>query len=97
VHAEKRSTTTTPLQKLFMLNSPFVLTQAKALAARVAPIKGEKARIRKIYELLFARGPRTEEVDVALHFLRQPTKTEMNRWEQFAQALLVSNEMLYVD
>src|SRR5262249_32611338 len=35
VHAEKRSATTTPMQKLFVLNSPFMLARAKALAARV--------------------------------------------------------------
>jgi len=36
VHAEWRSVTSTPMQKLFVLNGPFVLAQAKALAARTA-------------------------------------------------------------
>src|SRR5262249_48285781 len=31
VHAEKRSVTSTPTQKLFMLNSPFMLARARAL------------------------------------------------------------------
>ncbi len=36
VHAAMRSRTTTPLQKLFVLNSPFLVTQADALARRLA-------------------------------------------------------------
>src|SRR6185436_19723364 len=41
VHAEKRSNTTTAMQKLFALNSPFMLSRAKTVAARVN--EGSKA------------------------------------------------------
>jgi hypothetical protein len=34
---------------------------------------------------------------LALEFLAKPAAPEMTRWEQYAQLLLVSNEMLYVD
>ena len=36
-HSERRARTTTPLQKLFVLNSPFMLRQAEALADRTWP------------------------------------------------------------
>jgi hypothetical protein len=36
-------------------------------------------------------------VKLALEFLRKPGTPEMTRWEQYAQLLLASNEMLYVD
>ena len=60
VHAEKRSVTTTPTQKLFMLNSPFVLERAKALAARIvegdACCRGRGGAQMRI-SLLFGREP----------------------------------------
>jgi hypothetical protein len=99
VHAEKRATTTTAVQKLYALNSPFVIARAKALAKRLTedPAERDEKRIRRAYELLFAREPDRNEVKLALAFLEKPAGEGPARWEQYAQALLVSNEMLYVD
>ena len=99
VHAEKRSVTTTASQKLFMLNSPFMLSQARALAARLNAnlAESDKTRVRRAYGLLFGRVPEVRELKLALEFLRKPGTPEMTRWEQYAQLLLASNEMLYVD
>jgi hypothetical protein len=99
VHAEKRSVSTTATQKLFMLNSPFVLAQAKALAQRLAPAtdSSQGDRIQRVYELLFSRPPTASEVNLAVAFLRKSDCAAMTRWEQYAQLLLISNEMLYVD
>ena len=99
VHAEKRSATTTPMQKLFVLNSPFMIARASALAARVKreTVGNDAARIERAYQLLFGRAPDRAERAAALEFLRKPDEGPMTRWEQFAQVLLASNEMLYVD
>jgi len=99
VHAEKRATTTTAMQKLFMLNSPFMIGRAKALAVRVTGDRKatDRVRVEKAYALLFAREPEREEMKLALEFLRQPESNTMTRWEQYAQMLLASNEMMYVD
>jgi hypothetical protein len=99
VHAEKRSVSTTATQKLFMLNSPFVLTEAKVLAQRVAASVGPSTedRIHRLYELLFSRQPSASEMNVTLAFLGKSDCAAMSRWEQYAQLLLISNEMLYVD
>ena len=99
VHAERRSVTTTATQKLFMLNSPFVQKQASALAARLnEDAKASNGgRVRHAYLLLFGREPEKGEVKLALDFLGKPPAPEMTRWEQYAQLLLASNEMLYVD
>ena len=35
VHADRRVETTTPLQKMFVLNSPFMVDQASALSGRL--------------------------------------------------------------
>ena len=99
VHAESRSSTNTPTQKLFVLNSPFMIRQAKALAARLAseiPL-GDRSRVTRAYQVLFARNPEPQEIELALAFLAQPTDSDLSRWEQYAQVLLASNELLYVD
>lgn len=99
VHAARRSTSTTPTQKLFIMNSPFMITQARALARRLQKSAGDDtARIRQAYALLFSREPGADEITLAREFLQQTSSDSgMNGWEQLAQALLATNEMLYVD
>ena len=99
VHAEKRSATTTPMQKLFVLNSPFMIARASALAARVKreAADNEAAWIERAYQLVFGRAPDRAERAATREFLRKRDEGPMTRWEQFAQVLLASNEMLYVD
>lgn len=99
VHAARRSSSTTPTQKLFLINSAFMIGQAKALATRIQHSAADEAsRIRNTYALLFAREPLAEEVAVAQAFLQEtPTDSTLTGWEQLAQALLATNEMLYVD
>lgn len=99
VHAARRSTSTTPTQKLYVMNSPFIIEQSKQLARRIQQSGADDAaRIRHAYILLFAREPEAEELAIAREFLQQPaTEAGPNAWEQLAQALLATNEMLYVD
>jgi hypothetical protein len=94
VHAEKRSTTTTAMQKLFALNSPFILDCAKSLAARVtSEASNSEKQIRRAYQLLFAREPDKDELKLGREFLAK----RPDAWNEYAQALMISNEMLYVD
>jgi hypothetical protein len=96
VHAEKRSTTTTAMQKLFALNSPFVLDCAKSLATRVTTeSKGRDAQVRHAHRLLFGREPDATELKLGVEFLKGANSAD--RWEEYAHALMISNEMLYVD
>jgi hypothetical protein len=100
VHAEKRSGTNTATQKLFMLNSPFMIEQSKAFAARLArEAPDDPARVKLAFKLLFSREPDADELAMAKDFLSRPDSQAqgMTRWEQYAQVLLVSNEALYVD
>jgi len=101
VHAEKRSVTTTPMQKLFLLNNPFMMERAKSLVRRVEQTgaRSDRQKIAHAYEILFAREPERSELNLALAYLRKPVAavTELSRWEQYAQMLLASNEMFYVD
>jgi hypothetical protein len=99
VHAEKRAITTTPMQKLFMLNSPLMQEQARDLAARLTAITGvsETTRVQRAYRLLYGRNPLPEELSLAVDYLQKPDAQGMSRWDRYAQVLLVSNEMLYID
>jgi hypothetical protein len=94
VHAEKRASTTTAMQKLFQMNSEFVTARAKALAELM---DHDEPRVVHVYSTLFNRHPDSDEVQLAHAFLEKPSNSHLTRWEQFCQSLLMSNEFLYVD
>ena len=100
VTADKRTVTTVPQQQLFALNSAFMVSQAQAFAARIEKMGASDAdRVTAAYRLAFGRSPEKAESDLALRFLQLPNKTDdkLTRWQQYAQVLLASNEMMYVD
>jgi len=100
VTAASRVVTTVPQQQLFALNSEFMIAQAKAFAARVEKLgKTDEERIAAAYRIAFGRAPEQQEVKLALRFLLLPPRTDdkLTRWQQYAQVLLASNEMMYVD
>ncbi len=87
--SESRMRTNVPPQRLFLMNSPFVEEQAKALASR---LHGEnEARIRDAYRLVYGRDPNEKEVNLGVEFLRE------GAWTQYARVLLTSNEFLFVN
>ena len=104
ITSDRRASTTVPLQQLFVLNSDFMTRQARSLAlhlVRDVPAGGA-ARIRRAYELLFARAPTSEEVAVGVEFLEQvksagKAESNLSGWEQYALGLLASNEFTYID
>jgi hypothetical protein len=57
----------------------------------------DKSRIDLAYRLLFSREPDDTERALALAFLNKSSNSDQPRWEQYAQLLLASNELLYVD
>jgi hypothetical protein len=102
VSAERRAETTTPLQKLFVLNSPFMLVQAKALADRLhrevddETSEGDRKQIERAYRLLYGRPPAEAEVELGLAYLAGGSDRAA-RWRQYAHVLLAANEMMFVD
>jgi hypothetical protein len=99
-HSPGRLPTTTPLQQLFVLNSPFVQQQAASLARRLkaeAPGSIEE-RVRRAYLLLYGRAATEGQVRLAVEFLHAKKPAEADAlWQQYAQVLLGSNEFLFVD
>lgn len=100
----RRSQTSVPQQALFMMNSPFVVEQAKALIARddVAAQTDFAARIVALYRILFAREPADDEVQIGRRFVGIAEQTaspdaKLSPWEQYAQLLLFTNEFMFID
>lgn len=92
-HSPARPETSTPLQQLFSLNSPFVIERSKALANRLttAETKAE-SRVDLAYRLLFQREPTASERSLGLEFLSSGEPLE-----RYTQVLLTGNEFLYLD
>ncbi len=104
ITSERRGETTVPQQQLFVLNSPFVVDAAKALAARVQKESAsDETRVQRAFLLTFGRPPSEDEVRLAVAFLSgQDSSAEqqanrLTRWERLAQVLIGSNEFMYVD
>jgi len=99
-HSPQRFQTTVPQQALFLLNSPFVQDQAKALAARkeIADAKTVPAKATALYRLALGRNPTADEVALATEFVaNDDPKAAFGHWPQLAQVLLLSNEFAFVD
>ncbi len=89
LHSPNRAETTTPIQKLFLMNHPIVVERAKALASKMTGSPEES--IDKGYQLLFGRSPLPEEKSLGLNYLKE------NQLDDYAQALLSSNEFGWLD
>jgi hypothetical protein len=78
VSTPMRPETTVPQQALFAMNSPLVVEQARALAARaeVAQASDTAARIQALYGLIFARAADADEIAVGMKFLDSPPVSE---------------------
>jgi hypothetical protein len=101
--AERRPFTTVPQQALFGMNAPFMMEQAKALAARpqVAGAATPEAKVAALVRLTLARAAAPEEVDAAVRFIRaaeaSSERSQLTPWQQYAQVLLMTNEFVFVD
>jgi len=67
--AEKRFTTSVPLQRLFFMNSDFMQQQAERLAKKIINEPDNPARIQKAYRLIFGRPANDEELKAGLAFI----------------------------
>src|SRR5205085_5646157 len=78
--AEKRFTTSVPLQRLFLMNSDFMQQQAELLARRVIHEQDNTTRVQKAYRLVFGRAATDGEVKAGLSFLStEPLKAYEER------------------
>jgi mono/diheme cytochrome c family protein len=103
--SEQRFSSNVPLQQLYFMNNPFVYKQASVLAERVHSEPTDDARITKAYEYLFQRKPTADELQLGRKFLSTtPEKPGYNvngepitAWDEYARALLSSNEFQFMN
>jgi Protein of unknown function (DUF1553) len=93
----RRVTTTTAPQALFLLNGPFARDAARKLIAspRIQKITTTPDRIDELFRVVSGRIPDAEERAWAEQFIGR--KGPGDRWVDLAQALLMSNEFMFID
>jgi hypothetical protein len=91
--APKRPRSTTPLQALSLLNSPFVVEQAALFAVRLRREAGDEARsqVRWAFELAFSRRASEREESAALDLV------QAHGLEAFCRALFNASEFLFLN
>jgi hypothetical protein len=101
---ERRPRTTVPQQALFAMNSPFVMEQARALAAdsQITSAIEPDQRVEALFGRVLGRLPTESEVSSAVRFVHNaeqeaPPENGLTAWEQLEQVLLMSNEAMFVD
>ena len=108
ITSDARVETTVPIQQLFVLNSEFMIANARAVAARLkkpAPAgirEADDELIQRAYWLCFGRPATERERILGLYYLRGADGTpsrqaDMSRSERYAQALLATSEFLFID
>ncbi|AGA26110.1 PSD1 and planctomycete cytochrome C domain-containing protein [Singulisphaera acidiphila] len=67
----RRYVTTVPQQALFLMNSPFVIDQARQLATTTGALPDPETRIRDLYRRIYGRSPELAELSRGLRFVNQ--------------------------
>ena len=87
--APQRNLTTSPLQQLFVMNSPFMQERAADLVKVVDSHPDVQSKIREMYNRALDRQPTPKELDLALSYLNTGSL------QDYAQALLATNEVIF--
>ncbi|MEI8281534.1 MAG: DUF1553 domain-containing protein, partial [Armatimonadota bacterium] len=79
ITSSRRFTTTVPQQALFFMNAPISVDQAKAVAQQKAiqTATDDGQRIRRLYQLLFARLPDASELAAGMNYLKKGSQTKV--------------------
>jgi hypothetical protein len=104
----ERQVSTTAIQALWMMNDPFVHTQAKHLAERIMKAASDTPRrVNEAYLLAFGRSATPQEQKLAQEFLAQsrgelkacdaPGDQDTAALASLMRVLLSSNEFIFVD
>ena len=99
-HCPRRYRNTVPLQALYLMNSAFVLDQARKLTRRsgFADVTEFRSKLDFLFRSIFQRDPSQVEIREAMAYLNlAPADRRENSWAEYAQVLLLSNEFRFVD
>lgn len=101
-HVASREPTTTPLQELFVLNSPFLRQQSVALARRLLAAKGTDPaeQIQLVNSWVFGAEATAKEVADAREYLAAAIAdgaSQEEAWTELAQVLLGSSALQFAE
>jgi len=97
----QREETTVPAQALYLMNSPFVVEQARSTTTRLLALKDldDAGRIDHAYRLLYSRPASSQDKERALKYLTD-AKADFAKpadlWASLVQAMLASAEFRYI-
>jgi len=96
----KREDTNVPDQALYLLNNPFVITQANAMAGRLQEeMKPGRDQIALAFAIAYGRAATSDEINAAINFTRR--FEDETSWSSslaaFCQSLLISAEFRYLN
>jgi len=94
---DKRTEATVAPQALYLMNHPFVMARAGAMTKKLmTDADGNfEGRINWLYEHLYSRNPRPEEIQIAFRILGP--SPDARAYESLAVVLLCANEFMYLD
>jgi hypothetical protein len=99
--AGRRNISTVPTQALYLLNSPFVMTQARHTAERLLESEemDDARRLDIAYRNALGRLPSERERQIALGYLRGAETSEQRAaaWERLCQTLFACVDFRYVN
>jgi hypothetical protein len=106
---DSRGQSVTPVQALFLMNSPFMHEQSDRFAGRVEPASATlRGQIDYAFRLAYGRAPRLDEIREAQDYLRRTrlelqasgaplTQLDQKALASYLRVVMSSNEFLYVD
>ena len=98
----RRDTTNVPGQSLALLNDPFVIEQARQLAAHILQAEsGATARLQQMFTRVLGRSPQSTEQTASHAYLAELSKAhgpahELQVWGDFAQSLFNLKEFIFL-
>ena len=99
-HSEGRLLTTTPLQQLYLLNSPFLQQQAERTARNVLDqrLPGVNVIAQELFRGILLRDPTTDELREALSLVQSKEGVVPDEgWSFLAHSLFATNEFLFAE
>jgi hypothetical protein len=101
LHVERRTISTVAPQALYLMNHPWVMEQAQAVARRreVAALADPTARIAMLHRLIYGRPASESEIALGRGFIAAAPRgpAAETAWDLYAHALFMTNEFLFVD
>ena len=96
IHSSSRDETITPAQKLYFINSEFVIERSKKISLAITSDDINESVI-KMYQKILSRSPSNEELLRSVDYIGVVEEKKQERLQRFAQNLLISNEFIFRD